>query len=537
MPGDLVVLKNDGGRVWRVLNAVVLAACATQAAAQVPDRLLINEFRVEGNTVLSAVSIEKAVLPWLGPERTQDDIYAARDALAKAYESAGYLSASVEAERIDPVQTEWGPAWVAVLKVVEGRVDRLKVSGADYNLPSRLKAQAASVAEGEVPHFPSLQEDLGRIARMADTSVTPLLRPGRDPGTMEVELKVKDELPLHGWVQLSNEQSPDTSARRLEVGARYDNLFQAQHSLSARIITTPLKQDEIKVGTLNYSLPVGRRDDKLSFYVLKSDSQVQTNIGTGVTGKGLTLGTRWSRTLNSEAPLFHSLSAGFDYKRLGEDSEESGSKPVSYLPFTLQYIAMQPDEGGSWQLSSSLVTSFSGLMDKRGDCSSHQDVDQFDCRRSGASSGFSFWNASLKRVEKLGRWEAQARLDWQFASGPLLSGDQFFVGGADSVRGYYQSEQGGDDGARLGLELYTPAFELGEWATKFLAFYDNGWVRTQQALAGQAPDYRLASRGFGLRSKWSKTLSAQLDIARTVLPGSRSKDGATRLHAQLRAEF
>ncbi|WP_354600099.1 ShlB/FhaC/HecB family hemolysin secretion/activation protein [Uliginosibacterium flavum] len=504
-----------------------------------PAKLLINEFRVEGNTVLPATSIEKVVMPWLGPERTQDDIYAARDALAKAYESAGYLSASVEAERIDPVDTEWGPGWVAVLKVVEGRVERLKVTGADYNLPSKLKLQAGSVAEGEVPHFPTMQEDLGRIARMADMAVTPLLRPGRDPGTMEVEFKVQDSLPFHAWTQLSNEQSPDTSPRRLEVGARYDNLFQAQHSLSARLITTPLKQEEIRVATLNYSLPVGVRDDKLSLYVLKSDSQVETNIGTGVTGKGITLGSRWTRTLEAEAPFFHSISLGADYKRLGEVSEETGSKPVSYLPFSLQYIAMRPDEGGNWQFSSSLVNSFGGVMDKRGECGGREDLDQFDCRRAGASSSFMLWNGALKRLERFGKWEAVGKFDWQVANGPLLSGDQFFVGGADSVRGYYQSEQGGDDGGRISLEIYTPALTLGEWATKFLTFYDQGWVRTQQVQSGQNPDYRLAAYGVGLRTNWGKSLSGQLDLARTTLPGSPtgSKDGATRLHATVRAEF
>jgi hemolysin activation/secretion protein len=354
---------------------------------------------------------------------------------------------------------------------------------------------------------------------------------------MEVELKVQDELPFHAWAQLSNEQSPDTSPRRLEVGARYDNLFQRQHSFSARIISTPLKQDEIKVGTLNYSLPVGARDDKLSLYVLKSDSQVQTNIGTGVVGKGLTLGTRWTRTLEADAPFFHSLSLGADYKRLGEVSEESGSKPVRYLPFALQYIAMRPDEGGSWQFTSSLTSSFGGLMDKRGDCGTHQDVDQFDCRRAGASSSFIVWGGTIKRQEKLGAWEAVGKFDWQAASGPLLSSDQFYVGGADSVRGYYQSEQGGDDGGRVSLELYTPGMTLGPWTTKFLTFYDQGWVRTQQALAGQTPDYRLASYGVGLRTNVGKNLNASLDLARTTLPGSRSKDGATRLHAMVRAEF
>jgi hemolysin activation/secretion protein len=508
-----------------------------QTPGAVPATLLINEFRVEGNTVLPTLVIEKAVMPWLGPDRKEEDIYAARDALAKAYEDAGYLSANVVAERIDPVETPDGPAWVAVLKVVEGRVGRLRVTGAEYNLPSRIKEQTASVQEGEVPHFPSLQEDLTRVGQMADMSVTPLLRPGRDPGTMEVELKVKDQLPFHAWAQLSNEQSPDTSARRLDVGARYDNLFQAQHSLSLRLITTPLNQDEVRVYTANYGLPTGVRDDKVSFYVLRSESNIQSNIGTGVVGKGTTLGMRWTRNLDATAPFFHSINTGFDYKRLGEDSETSGSRPIRYLPFALQYIAMLPDASGGWQLATGVTTNFSGMTDRKVACSNSETIDQFDCRRSGASSSFALWNGTLKRRQKLGDWEAVGRFDWQVASEPLLSSDQFSIGGADSVRGYYQSEQSGDDGERTTFELYTPPMVLHGATTKFLVFYDNGIVHEQQALSGETADMRLASYGLGLRSQFGKNLSGSLDAAHTLLPGSRTKDGAYRLHAWIRTEF
>jgi hemolysin activation/secretion protein len=524
--------------------ALISGGALAQNMDKLPPSLLLNEFLVEGNTVLSKAVIERAVADYLGPDRKLDDVYAAQDALAKEYETAGYVSASVRAVRLDPVDTEWGKAWVVVLQVVEGRVERLKVTGAEYNAPSEVKDKTPSVAEGVVPHFPSLQKDLAKVAGMSDVVVTPVLRPGRDPGTMEVELKVEDKLPLHGWAQLSNEQSPDTTPRRLELGMRYDNLFQAQHSLSLRYISTPLNTDEIKVAALSYSLPFGGGDDRMTLYLVRSDSNVMTDTGTGVVGKGTTFGIRQSKTLpgkegDEKSGDFERVSYGADFKQLGEVSDATGSKPVRYLPFSVQYIGMFPDGSGRWQLSSTLTSSFSGIMDRKVDCGSGREIDQFDCRRTGATSSFLTWGSSIKREQNFGRWIVQGRLNFQFASSPLLSSEQFYIGGSDSVRGYYQSEAGGDDGANASLEIYTPRLtpESWTWSAKLLAFVDTGWVRTQQPLPGQVSDYRLIGKGLGMRMEFSKHLTGSLDWGRALLPGPRSKDHASRLNAEVKAEF
>ncbi|GAA5163590.1 ShlB/FhaC/HecB family hemolysin secretion/activation protein [Viridibacterium curvum] len=522
-------------------QAQTAAPGATQAA--LPATFLITELLVEGNTVLSSAQIERVVERFLGPDRKLDDVYAAQDALAKVYEESGYVSATVRALRLDPIDTEWGKGWVAVLVVTEGRVDRLKVTGAQYNLPSAVRDRVASVGEGKVPHFPTLQKELAEVAGMSDLSVTPLLRPGRDPGTMEVELKVEDKLPLHAWAQLSNEQSPDTSPRRMELGARYDNLWQAQHSVSFRFINTPLKTSEIQVGVLTYSLPNGKGDERLTFYGVRSDSKVGTDTATGVVGKGSTLGFRQTAIVPASGEgHYERLSYGADYKRLGEESEASGSKPVQYLPLALQFIGMYPGESGRWRISSGLTASFAGVMDRKvNECSSVAgDRDQFDCRRAGASASFLVWNSSVQREHKLGKWGAlQGKLGWQFASGPLISSEQFFVGGADSVRGYYQSEAGGDDGANASLEYLTPSLIPESWkfGLKFLTFFDAGWVRKQQVLSGQTADYRLIGTGLGVRLEVGKTLTGTLDWGRAQLPGPTSKDGANRVHAQVKAEF
>lgn len=547
-------------RVWRAVGmksgmwtagliraAVVAAAglsaslaCAQGNPGNPPERMLISEYLVEGNTVLPVEMVERALMAHTGPDRSVNDVYAARDALAKAYEAAGYSSAAVEAERIDPVETPWGKGWVAVLKVVEGRVGRLKVTGAEYTLPSTVRERMPSVAEGEVPHFPTFQEELAAVSRMSGVAVTPLLRPGLDPGTMEVELKVEDSLPFGAWAELSNEQSPDTTPRRLDVGFRYDNLWQAQHSFNARYITTPMDSTEVQVLSLNYGMPVGRGTDKLSLYTVLSNSSVQVDTGTGQIGNGETYGFRWTTIPRTRAPYFHSVTLGADYKNSREQSSQVGfpeqSKPVRYIPFSAQYVGVSPDDGGRWQLNSGVKVGFSGLTDQDVDCNGRT-VDQFECRQAGASASFMAWTMGVRRIQRLGDWRFIASGDAQFASGPLIGSEDFYIGGADSVRGYLQSEQGGEDGGRLSLEIMTPSLLPGSFDLNLLAFYDAGIVRVAQPLPGQTESYSLNSAGAGIRVSWSKYLSGSLDWARTFTAASRTADGASRLHASVRAEF
>ena len=50
-------------------------------AGNQPGRFDVNEYIVRGNSTLPSLDIEKAVYPFEGPDRTLDDVNAARDAL------------------------------------------------------------------------------------------------------------------------------------------------------------------------------------------------------------------------------------------------------------------------------------------------------------------------------------------------------------------------------------------------------------------------------------------------------------------------
>jgi hemolysin activation/secretion protein len=547
VPGDRARHDDEHNMTWLkwktlvCLAALCLGAGGAFAQARLPERFTLTEIRVEGNTVLPALAIEQAIYPHLGPARGEADVMAARDALARVYEAEGYLSVVVQ-----PVSFQLARNEIVqfTFRVTEGAVERLRVKGAQYNLPSQIRAASPAVAPGAVPHFPSLQTELAQLQRRADMSVTPILRPGRDPGKMEVELQVEDALALHGSLELSNRQSADTSARRLEAALRYDNLWQRQHSIGLRFINSPLDPEQVSVYSLVYSLPVGDAGRRLTLLAVQSDSDVVTAQDFGSQGRGSTVGLRFSVPLPARnSGLFHTLTAGVDYKHLKESSGLAGAdtsdKPVIYTPFSLQYNALLPGETQRWTFGAGMVFGLRGLTDNQISCDGIATVDQFACRRAGAERNFSVGRFELALNQRFGKWQFEGGLETQFASGPLISSEQFSIGGRDSVRGYLESEVLGDDGARLGLQLSTPVLTPSEWpvAVHALAFYDTGWVHTQEALPGQLGNTVLASTGLGLRAQASAHVQARLDFAQALREGSHTRKGAKRLHVSLGMEF
>jgi hemolysin activation/secretion protein len=162
----------------------------------------------------------------MGEKKTVDDVEKARDALEKSYHQAGYLTVLVD------IPEQEVNSKIVKLNVTEGKVSKLRIKDSHYYSLGRIKELSPSIKEGEVPHFPALQQDITRLNRTADRRVTPVLKAGKEFGTVEVDLKVEDKLPLHASLELNDRYSQDTTRWRLGGSIRYDNLWQRDHSLS-----------------------------------------------------------------------------------------------------------------------------------------------------------------------------------------------------------------------------------------------------------------------------------------------------------------
>ncbi len=470
----------------------------------------VMEYRIEGNRMLSEARIEEAVQPYLGEDKTIADVEAARSALEKAYRDAGYLTVLVGI----PEQTIRDG--IVRLKVAPGSVDKLRVVGSHYYDLGRIRDKVPQLASGSVPYFPGVQTEMADANRTADLRLTPVLRPAQTPGEVDVDLRVEDKLPLHGSIELNNYAGPSTEPLRLSTMLRYDNLWQKEHSLSLQYQTSPQQWDQVRVLSGTYLMPLDN-GEQLAMYAVLSHSNVAAVGDITLLGQGNIAGARWVVPLWPLPGLYQSITPGVDYKNFKNDQFLSGSNtghtPISYIPFSLGYNASMPDKAGMTSANATLNFELRGLGDKSTDCAG-QTVSQFECMRYGATPDYFYLRGGIDRTQNLAQgMSLYAKLDGQMASGPLISNEQFIAGGADSVRGYKEAEQSGDDGSHGTLELRGPQWASGGMNDlHVLAFYDAAHLRVREALPSQAATSNLASAGVGLRLQAWRYLNMRLDV-------------------------
>ena len=487
----------------------------------------VLEYQIEGNNVLPTLAIEQAVYPHLGEKKTIKDVEAARLSLENTYHDAGYLTALVDIPEQD---TKTG---VIRLKVTEATVERLKVSGAHYFSLGRIKQRVPALAEGGVPYFPDVQTQLADVGHARDRQVTPVLRAGRTPGKVEVELKVTDQLPLHGSFELNNRQSTNTSALRAVASLHYDNLWQRDHSIALQYQTAPEKPSEAQVWSLSYVIP-GANNTAYALYAVRSRSNVAAVGAFNALGKGNYYGARWIKPLRSINDYSHNLSLGIDYKD-SLDSVIGGADtmntPITYTPLIAQYTSsLRWSEEALTQFDIAANFNIRGLRNNGR---------EFADKRFAAQANYFYLRGGVQHTQPLpGKFSLFAKFDGQSASGPLISNEEFTAGGAESVRGYLESEALGDNGVHGSLELRSPFFNYGLLEqVQALAFIEGARLTVQEALPTQQSRFLLASAGFGLRFKAFKNLTFTADLARAFKSLTATQSGDYRLHARVVYEF
>lgn len=511
------------------LCVAAMAALATSAPA--PVTFAVMEFEVQGNTVLPANVVEQTLAPFLGPGRSIQDLESAREALEKAYQDAGFLSVVVTL----PNQRIKADG-VVRFEITAAKVDRLTVTGAAYHKPSRIKAQVPSVAPGVVPYFPAVQDELGAI-QSADMQITPLISGGAQPEQLNIELKVQDKPAISGMLELSNRQSFNTSTGRLLGVASYGNLFQLGHRVGLSWQYAPWRPADANTLTWIYGMPLGRRDDlSLAYTRSDSDTPIVSGDGGNTITRGAFFSARWTHDLEARhLPIRHGTFVAVDYKS-NEDqtnlnfSASSTKPPLKYATVSAGYnLTWMPSDEKTLSANVGVVTSNAALAGRRVLCDGER-LEQFACKRFGARPDFLAWQGGGSYTGPLwAGWRVLSKFDAQLASGPLVSGEQYSLGGSETVRGYYDYEQSGDTGAQFKLELISPSASFADdWRASGLAFFDRGWVVVHQALSGQVAQAHLASVGLGARVDSGSGLQLSIDLAKPLKQTRRAEEGGFR---------
>jgi hemolysin activation/secretion protein len=501
----------------------------------------IKKFELSGNSIFSAEKLQEAVKTFTGKKKTAADVEKARDALEKLYHDAGYPAVLVNI----PEQTIKGG--IVKLQVIESRISKVKISGNRYFTSEKMMRDVQSFNPGEILYLPKVQQEIGRLNRNQDFKVEPVMTPGSEPGTIDVELKVEDRFPLHGSLELNDRASHDTDPLRLNGMIRYDNLWQKEHSISLQYQTAPQDSSEVEVFSASYILPAPwEMDHQWVLYGIRSDSNTYTDVGGGlrIVGKGTILGTRYVIPLPPYNLYAHNVTIGLDYKdykssvdfnaTTGNATSSPIITPVTYMPLSFSYSAVLQDGGGITQFNAGLNLSLRGMV---------SDQSQFEAARNKGNANYIFVIAGIQRNQKL-PWGMGLliKADGQAADQPLVPNEEYTAGGMENVRGYMESEAQGDDAIHGTIELSFPdpvaRFGIGKrLQTSPYIFYDIAQLNVKDPLSTQKGSITLDGAGAGIRGSLTKYLEYEFDWAVALNDTDQTQHNANRLYFKLKALF
>jgi hemolysin activation/secretion protein len=528
----------------RVSAALMMLVPVLAVAAQEPvaESFEVSEYRVLGNSKLEARDIERLLYPLLGPGKTITDVEVARASLEVLYRDHGYgtIFVDIPEQKVDD--------GVVRLRVTEGKLDRIRISGARYYSNRQIRESVPSLQTDAVVHLPTLQSELVALNQQSpDRLVTPVLRGGASPGSVDIELKVKDSLPVHGAVEVNDRYTANTTHTRLSLTASYDNLFQRFHSVALQYQGSPEDFSEVRLLSATYSMPVPG-NHVLALYAVDTNSDFAAAGSTntlGILGTGRIYGGRLVLRLPSTPAASQSLTLGADYKNFVDSIQLPGGTtdrtPMKYLGWSAgyggQWLGDAADGTAAWRMQANASLNFGvrGLVN---------DPAEFDYKRFNARANYMHLRTDASFEKPLSmRGSLLLRMAGQWTADPLISNEQFAIGGGDSVRGYLESERLGDRGLSGSLELRTQIPQKLPWSSQLqlLGFYDAGYVGILDALEdaqGRTINhYALASAGIGLRLQTGFGLTSAIDWAWPFMDGDHTQKGDWRLHLRLRYGF
>ena len=526
------------------------APAAAGQPARAPDHFFITAFDVTGVTRLLPSQIEAAVYRFAGPDRSGKDVEGARKAVQAAYAAAGYEAVVVQ---IPPQDTKLFREGVVTLTVNEAPVAHVAVVGAKHHGAKRLLGEMASIKPGEPLDLKALQANLLEVNRFPDRTVAPGFKPGTEPGSIDVDLKVDDKLPLHVTAGINDDHSPNTDPLRVDGSLRATDLWGRGHTVSASFVVAPQSPKQSTVFSGSYMAPFIGTPWSVLLYGYRSNSNVAALGGTTVLGNGYQIGLRGIYKLPVQTTS-QSISFGFDFKNFKQnllvDSANASSTPIEYVPAVVEYTIAGQGEHSQFDVTLGVT---GGLrLIKKGQWQSCTDslgdsyscfVDQFNVKALNAKENFVHGNITANAqfstksdfVFKLG-------LSGQVADSHLVANEQFGLGGFGSLRGYMQSEAVADNGIDTQLDLQLPALtsQFGRFDNelRFYTFVDSGYTwLIPPVLANQTRHFFLLSAGGGVKLRLFDHLTGDLVAGVPLRSGPDSGKYDPRFTFQIKSEF
>jgi hemolysin activation/secretion protein len=502
--------------------------------------VFVKRFFFRGNSVFSDRRLARELAPFTGREITADELEAARVSVTKLYVDAGYINSGAVLPDQDP-----GDGTIE-MDVVEGRIAEVDLSGNRWYRSWWLR-HVMRRAAGTPANFNKLRTGLQLMRQNGSLSrINAELKPGAAPGEGILHVSVADEQPFRLGFEISNKRPISTGEGMGEFTFSDLNLTGHGDPLELRWNafrwTTEGDFDDRGFDDVSgsYEFPVSPWGTTLRVLAGRNESSVidETFAALGITSRTEEL----SFTLRQ--PLIETLRNTVVIS-LGADRRHSETFLLG-RPFTLSPGSVDGEADVfavraaiEWLNRSQVhVFSFRSTFS--------WGLDEFGATRGGGASGgvssfgattgdvpdgkFFAWLGQAQYVRRIfdtPEWRKKPESPWvnslresllvlranaQISDEPLLSLEQYSLGGVNSVRGYRENQLLRDNGVFGSIEWRWPVWLRAD-KTPILTlapFFDVGTAWNTVGDTGDDANETIASAGIGVLLNVNKHFQASI---------------------------
>lgn len=474
------------------------------------QKILVNKIDVLDVTLLSEEEIYKIVSQYEGKELLMRDLQKVADLITDAYRKKGYITsrAYLPPQRIEGNTVE--------IRVIEGMMGSVEIKG-NKNFKTKIIRKKITLLEGEPFNYNILKNNLTKINDHPDRKAKAILMPGKEPGTTDVILEVKDKLPIHFGMDWDNYGSRYIYKNRYRATLTHNNLLGFDDILTLQYQMA--ERNTYWLSNIRYLLPL-TDDFSLGAYGARSRVTLGKEFkDTDARAKSKLYGIYTIHNIIEQENFSLTFNMGFDYKDifnfyLGDETSRDrlrvakGGLDIDITDNFGRTIITQ-------ELGYGIPNIMGGLKTK-------------DPRSSREGAGGKFIKNTLNLL-RLQRLPFDSILYWknqfQFSPYILPAAEQFQIGGVANVRGYAPAEVVGDQGYAMTWELSLPVYVIPKSikvplsearlydAVRVALFYDWANTRLRNPLAGEEKNKTLRGAGVGVRIFLPEDFSTRVDFA------------------------
>jgi len=504
-------------------------------------RVLVKEFKVDGNTLLPHADIEAALAAFKG-ERSIEELKEAAMTVQSLYASAGYGAVVAYLPEQSP------SAGLVNIAVIEGRIVNVIVNGNKQFSEANVRASLPALVTGATPNLKAMDAQIQIANENPAKEVQVLLEPGKKPGEAEAHVTLTERPVQTISVNLDNTGNERTGKLRASAGWQHANIWGRDHVWSAQVLTSPEHPESVRVLSTAYRVPLYQQRLVVDAYAAYSDVDAGTSATVAgdlqFTGKGRLFGLRASRYLSRLGEVDQRVSVGIDHRDYINTCDISGlpsgacgpaGESVAVQPLWIEYTAQK-----TVPYPLGVTVSLHHNLQLGG---GHSGDDRFEAVRAGSKPRYTLVRVGASAVVPLGEtWQAQARINAQLTDDALVPSEQFGIGCASSVRGYEERELAGDRGVSASVEVIGPNVAkpvgLAKGELRMLAFADAGTVHNRLGTPCEnARDVcTIGSMGLGTRLSAGQ-FGARLYVAKALKTSPQTERGDVRGHVALSYAF